>query len=449
MFHLSTTLAIVTLAAATPPVVLDPVVKTRLDPGLRCRLGTYALPDGRFLSITGSNGHPRDLRYARSEGGLGRLVEQADGAYVSSAPPPKLTLRFDACESGLVRLENDSSEQLGRRAPLVVRETVFRSGDVDLHGKLVMPPGGHAKAVAVWIGGSNNDPDTDDTGWQFELARRGVGFFVYDKRGAGASGGALTADFHVRAADTVAAVKAARRLAPRTKKVGVIGASQGGWVAPLVATLTPLDFVIPVFAMAEGPTAQDRAVVEDQVRRAGFDDVALRKADELTAATARVVRSNFTQGFEDLEALKLKYAGEPWMAVIQPRSYTGVLLRMTSGEAREFGPSLSQGLNFDYEPKPVITTIKPRQLWLLGGRDRQAPSTGAVLVLRDIQRSRPDLDVVVFPEADHGLIEKFQGPTGETSSYPSGLFDLLASWIFTGRATSPDARALVERGADR
>jgi pimeloyl-ACP methyl ester carboxylesterase len=449
MLSLSTTLAIVALAAATPPAGLDPVVKTRLDPSLRCRLGTYALPDGRFLSITGSNGHPRDLRYARSKGGLGRLVEQADGAYVSSAPPPKLTLRFDACESGVVRLENGSSAQLGRRTPLVVRETVFRSGEVDLHGKLVLPPGGKAKAVAVWISGSNNDPDTDDAGWQFELARRGVGFFVYDKRGAGASGGALTADFHLRAADTAAAVKEARRLAPRVEKVGVIGASQGGWVAPLAATLTPLDFVIPVFAMAEGPVAQDQAVVEDQLRAAGFDDGVLRKADEMTAATARVVRSNFTQGFEALEALKLKYAGEPWVAAIQPRSYTGVLLGRTPGELREFGPSLSQGLDFGYEPRPVIEMIKPRQLWLLGGRDRQAPSAGTVLVLRDIQHSRSDLDLIVFPQADHGLIEKFQGPTGETTSYPPGLFDFLASWILTGRATSPDARAIVERGAGR
>jgi pimeloyl-ACP methyl ester carboxylesterase len=449
MFNLATATAIVALAAATPPAGMDAVVKTRLDPDLRCRLGTYALPGGRFLSITGSNGAPRDLRYGRSDGGLGRLVE-TDGAYVSSGQP-RLTLRFDTCESGLVRVEDGSSTQLGRRTPLVVRETVFRSGDVDLHGKLVLPPGGAArtKAMAVWIGGSNNDPDTDDAGWQFELARRGVGFFVYDKRGTGASGGALTANFHLRAADTVAAVREARRLAPGIEKIGVIGVSQGGWVAPLAATLTPLDFVVPAFALAEGPPAQDRAVVQDQLRRAGFDDGVLRKADEVTAATERVVRSNFTDGFETLEALKLKYAGEPWVAAIQPRSYTGVLLRVTSAEARASGPALSQGLDFNFEPRPVIEAIKPRQLWLLGGGDRQAPSPSTVLVLRDIQRGRPDLDVIVFPQADHGLIEKFQGPTGETSSYSPGLFDLLASWILTGRASAPGTAAIIARGADR
>lgn len=426
---LALSLAIVALAAATPPVVMDPVVKTRLDPDLQCRLGAYTLPDGRFLSITGSGGHPRDLRYGRSEGGLGKLVEQPDGGYVSSTPP-RVALRFKPCVTGVVRLENGTQ---GRRLPLIVRETTFRSGDVELRGKLVLPSGGKAQAVAVWIGGSNNDPDTDDMGWQFELARRGVGVFIYDKRGTGGSGGAQTADFHLRATDAAAAVREARRLASRVGKVGVIGGSQGGWVAPLVATLTPLDFVVPAFAMAEGPPAQDRAVVEGQLRQAGFDDAVLTKAGEVTAATERVVRSNFTDGFEALEAVKLKYAGEPWLAAIQPRSYTGVLLRTTSDEARQAGPALSQGLTFDYEPRPIIETIKPRQLWLLGGRDRQAPSAGTVKVLTEIQRARSDLDVVVFPEADHGLIEKSNGPEGDITSYPTGLFDLMANWILAGR----------------
>jgi hypothetical protein len=201
--------------------------------------------------------------------------------------------------------------------------------------------------------------------------------------------------------------------------------------------------------MAEGPPAQDRAVVEGQLRQAGFDDAILRQADELTAATERVVRSNFTDGFDALEAVKAKYAGAPWLAAIQPRSYTGVLLRSTSDDARRMGPTLSQGLTFDYAPRPVIETIKARQLWLLGGRDRQAPSAGTVKVLTEIQHIRPDLDVVVFPDADHGLLQKSKGPEGEITTYPPGLFDLMAAWILTGRPTAPEAGAVIRLGAER
>nr|WP_255501067.1 alpha/beta fold hydrolase [Caulobacter sp. RHG1] len=291
--------------------------------------------------------------------------------------------------------------------------------------------------MAVWIDGSNNDPSTDDTAWQYELARRGVAVFVYDKRGTGASTGALSADFQVRARDTAAAVAEARRLLPGVRRVGVIGGSQGGWVAPLTATLTPLDFVIPAFAMAEGPIAQDRLVVEDQVRQAGFGDDALAQARALTAITERIVRSDFREGYAALDAFKARHASAPWLKAIQPRSYTGVLLTLSSADAKAGGPAASQGLSFAYEPRPVIEAIKARQLWLLGGDDHQAPNAGTQAILRQVQTRRKDLAVVVFPKADHGLIQRTRTADGTTTAYAAGLFDIAAVWIQTGRLPGP------------
>ncbi len=415
------------LAAPPPPVVMDATIKTRLDADLRCRLGVYALPDERYLTIAGSEGHPRNLQYLRSDGRLGRLAEQPDGSYAATGNV-KLIARFEPCASGILHLQEGTEAAIvGRRMPLVVHETQFHSGEIRLNGKLVLPPGSAAKALAVWITGSNNNPEVDDLIWCYELARRGVGVFVYDKRGIGGSGGAITSDFHLRAADTVAAVREARRLAPRIKRVGVIGASQGGWVAPLTASLTPLDFMVAAFVMAEGPTAQDRAVVEDQLRRAGFSDATvLDKARALTAATERIVRSNFTDGFEALDALKEAYAGEPWLAAIVPRSYTGILLRVTSAQAREAGPK--EGITFDYDPQPLILKAKARQLWLLGGEDRQIPLANTLPALKAIQQSRSDLNIIVFPAADHGLIQPAKGGA-EAFAYPPDLFDKLANWI--------------------
>ena len=404
---------------------LDATPQTRLDTALRCRLGAYALPDGTLVSINGHGGHPRNLQYTLSSGAFGRLREDADGAYAAG----KLTIVFAPCSAGRLTLTQDGAATQGLRLPLAETETTFASGGVTLYGKLVMPQNGKPKALAVWVDGSNNDPSTDDAVWQYELARRGVAVFVYDKRGTGSSTGALSADFQVRAQDTAAAVKEARRLAPSVRQVGVIGGSQGGWVAPLTATLTPLDFVIPAFAMAEGPIAQDRQVVEDQLRQAGFKDDDLAKATALTALTEKVVRSNFQDGYQALDAFRLQHAGEPWLKAIQPRSYTGILLTMSSADAKAGGPAASQGLSFSYEPRPVIETIKARQLWLLGGEDHQAPNAGTQVALKDIQARRSDLAVVVFPKADHGLIERTKTADGTTSAYSAGLFDITADWI--------------------
>jgi uncharacterized protein len=376
-------------------------------------------------TITGVDGQPRGLNYTLSNGQFGTLVEGADGVYNAGA----LAIDFEPCSVGTLSLMHGKVAEQGVHLRLIEKVTSFTSDGIKLHGKLVLPTNGRAKFAAVWIEGSNNDPSTDDTIWQYELARRGVAVFVYDKRGTGASSGAPLSDFHARARDTLAAVKETRRLAPGIRRVGVIGGSQGGWVAPLVATLVRLDFVIPAFAMAEGPIAQDRELVELQLRQAGFEETALVEARKLTAITERIVRSNMRDGFAELDAFKSSYARAPWLSAIQPRSYTGLFLKFSTAEIKVAGPALAQGLSFSFEPRPIIEAIKPRQLWLLAGSDQQAPNVSTQAILRKIQTKQPNIAVVVFPKADHGLIEQTKNADVVTRAYSARLFDVSADWI--------------------
>jgi hypothetical protein len=122
------------------------------------------------------------------------------------------------------------------------------------------------------------------------------------------------------------------------------------------------------------------------------------------------------------------------MAAIAPRSYTGLFLQFPSEVIRVNGPALAQGLRFDFEPRPIIETIATRQLWLLGGRDLQAPSAGTQAILRAVQKKRRDVSVVVFPQADHGLIEPMSCRSGST--YAPRLFDVTADWILSGKLPS-------------
>ena len=173
------------------------------------------------------------------------------------------------------------------------------------------------------------------------------------------------------------------------------------------------------------------------MRQAGFGDDALAQARALTAITERIVRSDFREGYAALDAFKARHASAPWLKAIQPRSYTGVLLTLSSADAKAGGPAASQGLSFAYEPRPVIEAIKARQLWLLGGDDHQAPNAGTQAILRQVQTRRKDLAVVVFPKADHGLIQRTRTADGTTTAYAAGLFDIAAVWIQTGRLPGP------------
>lgn len=425
---------LIALAAAAPAPPLDALPQTTLAPELRCLLGAYALPGGSVVTITGRDGAPRGLQVTRSDGRFGALQEQADGGFAGEG----LDLRFAPCAEGRLTLKEGPSTATGTRLGLTERATEFSSGSVRLHGKLVLPAGAPPRALAVWIDGSNNNPSTDDTAWAYELARRGVAVFTYDKRGTGRSAGAPSSDFHVRAQDTVAAVQAARQLAPAVTRVGVIGASQGGWVAPLVARQEPLDFVVAAFAMAEGPIAQDRLLVEQQLSDAGFGDEARTQSRTLTALTERIVRSGLREGYAELDAFKAAHASAPWLSAIQPRSYTGIFLKFPSDELRQHGPAMAQGLSFDHEPRPVLEQLRSRQLWLLGGSDRQAPSDGTQAILRDLQGQGRDVSVIVFPRADHGLIEtRSQADGRRLPVYSAGLFDATADWVLRGTLPAP------------
>lgn len=419
------------LALAMAATFVASPANADIDPALRCRLGAYALSDGRSLAITGVDGTAHDLEYNLSSGEYGHLTWASGDSYALGTNPAYGAVRFSECAAGNVTFaENGKPAVTGHQLPLKSIDTFFESSGTRMHGKLVMPADGNARAVVVWVQGSDDDPATDDEDWQYELPLLGIGVFVYDKRGSGGSGGELTADFDVRAADTAAAMREARRLAPQAKSFGDFGGSQGGWVAPLAATKTAMDFVIVGYGLAEGVTAQDRDEVEEEVRAAGYGDDVIAKVRQLTTATTRIVKSHWKTGWRVFAALRRKYASEPWIKAIQQENgYTGIMLRTPIARIKEMGPRLDKHVSFGYDPRPVIAAIAPRQLWVLGGADKTAPNARTLEILGDIQKTKPNLDIAIYRQADHGIEETFQFEGVTRHRHPAGLTALIARWI--------------------
>ncbi|MDT9165953.1 alpha/beta hydrolase, partial [Escherichia coli] len=77
----------------------------------------------------------------------------------------------------------------GRRIDFDVAETRFDSAGAALAGRLVMPKGSGAAPIVVLLHGSERDSAMRFNALQRLLPARGVGVFVYDKRGTGASSG--------------------------------------------------------------------------------------------------------------------------------------------------------------------------------------------------------------------------------------------------------------------
>jgi uncharacterized protein len=122
-----------------------------------------------------------------------------------------------------------------------VEDISFTSHGATLSGSLVLPEDQPIRAAVVFIHGSGKQTRNLDLGRRF--ADAGIAALVYDKRGAGKSGGEYEGQQSVSgqnisllADDAVAALNAlARHPSMKGVSPGLAGISQAGWIAPLAA----------------------------------------------------------------------------------------------------------------------------------------------------------------------------------------------------------------------
>jgi len=125
------------------------------------------------------------------------------------------------------------------------QEVEFESHGVRLAGSIVLPKDSNIRAAVVFVHGSGKQARNLALAEQF--ASEGIAALVYDKRGAGKSGGEYEANQNVSEknisllADDAAAALSALTKHPALKGVplGFGGISQAGWIAPIAAERSP------------------------------------------------------------------------------------------------------------------------------------------------------------------------------------------------------------------
>lgn len=132
-------------------------------------------------------------------------------------------------------------------APLFAgaEEITFESHGTLLAGSVVLPNTGNIRAAIVFVHGSGKQSRNLALAEKFAAA--GIASLVYDKRGAGQSGGVYESQQSVSGmnisllADDAAAAVNALAIQPELEGVpiGIAGISQAGWIAPLAAERNP------------------------------------------------------------------------------------------------------------------------------------------------------------------------------------------------------------------
>jgi uncharacterized protein len=234
-----------------------------------------------------------------------------------------------------------------------------------LRGTIYLPPESGKHPAVIWLHGSGEQPRLSYGDLVAAYVDDGIAFFTYDKRGVGESEGKCCPDvdghFNLVTADAVGAVEAAtsyREIDP--KRVGFLGASAAGWVAPRAAE-------------ASGKVAF------------------------LALASAGVLQHSLVAKYEE-------FAGGSESTEPRP------------SEA-EIAEKLASFERSGFDPRPYLERLDVPALWLYGGADRNVPPVQSVAELRAIKRERnKDWTIVVFPGAGHGL---FDTPPADPAAAPT------------------------------
>ena len=146
------------------------------------------------------------------------------------------------------------------------QEVAFANGDLDLAGLLFLPEGDGPSPAAVFIQGSGTS--RRDNPWYLSIAAglqdNGIAVLLPDKRGSEGSGGDWRGtSLEDLATDTEAAFDYLSGLdGIDPDRIGIVGLSQGGWIAPIVAARRPgAAFVVSI--SGAGVTAEDQLLFEE------------------------------------------------------------------------------------------------------------------------------------------------------------------------------------------
>lgn len=390
--------------------------------------GAYATPEGDLylLRVFKEDG-VRRLFFTDYAGMWRGELQSKDGGVwqqdVGGAPEVRLL-----CEGENVRtlqmFDANADAVTAARIDLEIREVAFDSGDLQLAGTFYAPAGRSAVPGIVYVHGSGPSTRADFSEWSLVMAARGIASLAYDKRGAGKSKGDWRTSTFSELADDAVAALAALRAQPEVAspgKVGLLGASQGAWIAPIAAERSDPAFVVISGGGPVTPAEQEFYRRLRLVEKSGASAEELHRARETLRLWYSYLRrpDDYAQEISALWTV-LDVAEQPWRELIGVPSADP-----TAGPWPEFRRRFARELHFD--PVPYYRGLGVPVFGLVGLRDQAFP-VDKVLAAYDSLPLDLDLAVATFPGADHGYFIDM-GP-GRRNQAPE-VFQVMSGWIKT------------------
>jgi fermentation-respiration switch protein FrsA (DUF1100 family) len=281
---------------------------------------------------------------------------------------------------------------------------------VTLAGTLTTPDGaGPFPAVVLVQGSGPHDRDETLMGHKpflvlaDALTRRGIAVLRADKRGVGKStgdyAGATSNDF---AADTQASIAYLKSLKSiDAKRIGLIGHSEGGLIAPMVAAK---DRSVAFIVLLAGPGLKGAEIMRMQRRLIGQAMGATPQALDQSEAMAKKL-SDIAVAAKDSDAARIQ--------MMDVLSAAGVPTERAIATAGQLSAPWFRFF-LSYDPAPALRQVTCPVLAINGALDLQVPPKEDLAAIKTALASNRDVTVAELP----GLNHLFQtAKTGAPSEY--------------------------------
>ena len=344
----------------------------------------------------------------------------------------------------------DSGE--GEGASYRREEVTFSNGDIVLAGELTFPEGdGPHPAVVLISGSGDQDRDSDINGFRVfavlanHLAGAGVASLRFDDRGVGGSGGdGLQATLLDRAGDVEAAVDVLRsRDDIAAGSIGLVGHSEGGIVAPVVANRTEAVAFVALLAAPVLPLTD--ILLEQQLVLLEESGATATEVEEFLALQQSVFRAIATgQGWDEVEATFRAQVQQEFEAFSDEMREAipdeeGLIDSIVADTLASWQSPWFESF-LEHDPRPPIVALDVPVLALFGELDTQVAAAGNSIAMSEAiaESNVPGYTIATIFSANHLFQEAVTGSVSEYArlkrEFAPDFVQILTDWLgeFTG-----------------
>jgi alpha-beta hydrolase superfamily lysophospholipase len=254
------------------------------------------------------------------------------------------------------------------------------------------------------------------------LASKGIITLIQDKQGVGKStGNWTTANFDDLTNDYVNAINFLKTFAKVNKRqIGIYGHSQGGTLAPLLATKSKdVSFIIAAASVGDTVYKQDLYRVENNLKSNNFSQTEVQEAMAYYQQWLNMARTGI--GFEELDSLNKISKDKTWFEWVEapPREHWIWKFYLATGNYNSlvYWQKVTTPVLLVYGENDQIEDVKN----YIQQIDRSLTNT---------QGNTRDITEVILPNAQHNLCI-FPNPTDKFFWWylSRGYEDLVTGWI--------------------